>query len=121
MCFEDTPTPMEAETWTLKETITWLSGLELSKVIIELDCLLVMNVILSRAKFLTCLLFLENIYNCSLHKSNLQKKKHNCLYEQEKYLPITDWSDGIIFGLKSMFLVKALDSILSSANLSELI
>ncbi|MCI55673.1 60S ribosomal protein L23, partial [Trifolium medium] len=45
MCFDGVPPPEEAEAWALKEAITWVRELELSRVVIELDCLLVVNAI----------------------------------------------------------------------------
>ncbi|PNX88309.1 60S ribosomal protein l23 [Trifolium pratense] len=39
------PPPVEAEAWVLKEVITWMGELEISRVVIELDCLLVVNAI----------------------------------------------------------------------------
>ncbi|MCH84206.1 60S ribosomal protein L23 [Trifolium medium] len=39
------PSPAEAEAWALKEAITWLRELELTQMVIELDCLLVVNAI----------------------------------------------------------------------------
>jgi ribonuclease HI len=59
MCFNSTQTPMENEAWTLKEAITWVGRLELSRVAIEHDCLLVVNAIQNRTKNLT---ELGNIY-----------------------------------------------------------
>ncbi|MCI07849.1 60S ribosomal protein L23, partial [Trifolium medium] len=45
MWFKGTLPPAEAEAWELKKAITWLQELELTIVVIELDCLLVVNAI----------------------------------------------------------------------------
>jgi ribonuclease HI len=45
MWFDGNPPPKEAEACALKEGISWLGELEFSKVVIELDCMLVVNAI----------------------------------------------------------------------------
>jgi ribonuclease HI len=45
MVFEGTPPPLEAEAYALKEALIWLEELGISRVVIELDCMLVVNAI----------------------------------------------------------------------------
>jgi ribonuclease HI len=50
MVFEGTSPPLEAEAYALKKTLIWLEELGISRVDIELDCMLVVNAINEKSR-----------------------------------------------------------------------